>query len=241
MTMRYLALATDFDGTIAHDSRVEDTTLDALIRIRSSGRRVLLVTGRELTELLQIFPHCDVFDRVVAENGAMLYNPATKSSRVISPPPPPAFVDRLTREGVPISVGNSIVATVRPYEHVVLAAIRDLAIEWHVIFNNEAVMVLPAGITKATGLIPALAELDVPAERTIGIGDAENDFAFLRACGFGVAVANALPSLMAVSDLVTTGVRGEGVVELIGRILRDDLAGYTPRPENHQSVVVPTV
>src|ERR1043165_602167 len=105
MTMRYMALATDFDGTIAHDSRVDDTTLDALTRLRSSGRRVLLVTGRELTDLLQIFPHCDVFDRVVAENGAMLYNPATKSSRMIAPPPPPAFVDRLTKEGVPISVG----------------------------------------------------------------------------------------------------------------------------------------
>ena len=110
----------------------------------------MLVTGRELDELLGIFPEIGRFDRVVAENGALLYDPATKAARDLAPPPPPPLLDELRRRGVPFSVGRSIVATVEPHEHAVLAAIRDLGLEWHVIFNKGSVMALPSGVTKAT-------------------------------------------------------------------------------------------
>jgi hydroxymethylpyrimidine pyrophosphatase-like HAD family hydrolase len=129
----------------------------------------------------------------------------------------------LTEARVPISVGHSIVATVQPHEHTLLAAIRDLAIEWHVIFNKGSVMALPSGVTKATGLVPALTELEVAVTHTVGIGDAENDHAFLSICGFSAVVANALPALKANADLVTAGARGTGVVEVIDRMLAGTL------------------
>ncbi len=53
-------------------------------------------------------------------------------------------------------------------------------------------MVLPAGVNKASGLAAALARLQLSPLNVVGIGDAENDHAFLRACGCAVAVANAL-------------------------------------------------
>jgi hydroxymethylpyrimidine pyrophosphatase-like HAD family hydrolase len=233
--MRYLVLATDYDGTIAHDGLVDGATLAALGRVRNSGRRLVLVTGRQLDELLAAFPECDLFDRVVAENGALLYEPATKKSRVLAPPPPPRLVEELHKKGVPIAVGRSILATVTPHEHAVLAAIRDLGLEWHVIFNKGSVMALPSGVTKATGLAPALHELGVAAGQTVGVGDAENDHAFLRMCGISVAVANALPALKAAADVVTAGARGAGVTELIDTmLLANDMAGVTPRPDRHQ-------
>jgi hydroxymethylpyrimidine pyrophosphatase-like HAD family hydrolase len=129
---------------------------------------------------------------------------------------------------VPFSVGRSIVATVEPHEHAVLAAIRDLGLEWHVIFNKGAVMVLPSGVNKATGLAPALEELGVPAERTIGVGDAENDHAFLGMCGFSVAVGNALQSVKEAADWSIWAPRGLGVQELIAQVLADDLASRQP-------------
>ena len=46
--MHYLALASDYDGTLATDGRVDNATIAALERLRDSGRRLLLVTGREL-------------------------------------------------------------------------------------------------------------------------------------------------------------------------------------------------
>ena len=76
--MRFLALATDYDGTLATRGRVDAIVLPALDRLRASGRKLLLVTGRELHDLLNVFPEAALFDRVVAENGALLYRPSTK-------------------------------------------------------------------------------------------------------------------------------------------------------------------
>ncbi len=217
--MRYHALATDYDGTIAHDGIVDEPTVAALSRAREAGLRLVMVTGRELTDLFNTFAHTSLFDLVVAENGAVLYTPASRAIHTLAAPPPAAFVERLAADKVPISVGHSIVATVEPYEHQVLAAIRDLGIEWHVIFNKGAVMALPVEVTKATGLVAALAALGLDPEHTIGVGDAENDQAFLRLCGLSVAVANALPAVKDVANIVTRGARGAGVTELVERLL----------------------
>ena len=217
--MRYLALATDYDGTIAFDGHVDEPTVEALRRAKAAGLRLVMVTGRELSDLFNTFEHSGLFERIVAENGAVIYDPATQSVESISSAPPPAFVEMLERQLVPLSVGHTIVATVEPYQHQILAAIHDLGLEWHVIFNKGSVMALPSDVTKATGLAPALAALQVPLERTVGVGDAENDQAFLRMCGLAVAVDNALPAVKAIADVVTTEARGAGVRELIAGLL----------------------
>ncbi len=76
--MRFLALACDYDGTLAHHGRVEASTIAALERVRASGRKLLLVTGRQLDDLRSVFVEVDLFDAVVAENGALLYDPRTQ-------------------------------------------------------------------------------------------------------------------------------------------------------------------
>ena len=220
--MPFDALATDFDGTIAHDGHVDDTTLAALQSVRRAGLRLVMVTGRELSDLSNTFPHLAIFDRVVAENGALLFDPKTEATRVLAAPPPPAMVEWLTRRSVPLSVGHSIVATVERHESEVREAIRELGLAWHIIFNKGAVMALPADVNKATGLLRALEELGVTPGRTIGIGDAENDRDFLSACGLAVAVANALDSVKEIADVVTAGERGQGVAEFIDRLQRGD-------------------
>ena len=193
--MRYLALCCDYDGTIAHHGRVDEPTLAALKRLRESGRKLVLVTGRELDELQTVFPHLDLFARVVAENGALIYRPETREERLLDEAPPQTFVDKLIERGVgPISVGRVIVATWEPHEKTVLETIRDGGLDLQVIFNKGAVMVLPAGINKASGLRAALAELNLSPHNAVGVGDAENDHAFLNICECSVAVANALAS-----------------------------------------------
>src|SRR5512143_1543539 len=223
--MRLHALACDYDETLAEEGRVAPETVAALERLRASGRALVLVTGRELDDVARVGPRLDLFDAVVAENGAVLHLPSRSAPRELAEPPPPAFADRLAARGVtPLSVGRVIVSTHEPWQDTVLAAIRDLGLELQVIFNKGAVMVLPSGTNKGTGLDAALAELGLSRHDCVGVGDAENDHVFIGRCGVGVAVANALPTLRERADLVTAGVAGAGVREIVDALLRDDLA-----------------
>jgi hydroxymethylpyrimidine pyrophosphatase-like HAD family hydrolase len=228
--MRFAALATDYDGTLAKDGVVDSETVVALKRLRPSGRRLILVSGRQLEDLRDAFPRLDLFDRVVAENGAVLYDPAGRGERLLTAATDERFVDALRRRNVePLSVGRSVVATLRPHETIVLQTIRELGLDLDLAFNKEAVMVLPAGVGKASGLAAALGDLALSPRNTVGIGDAENDHAFLSVCGCRVAVADALPALKQRADLVTQAGDGAGVRELVERLLRDDLADLAPR------------
>jgi HAD superfamily hydrolase (TIGR01484 family) len=231
-------LASDYDGTLAHDGFVEDLTAEALIAFKRSGRRLLLVTGRELPDLVRVFPRIDLFDRVVAENGALLFDPATKKETPLGPEPSPELVESLRGKGVkPLSVGRSIVATWEPNENLVLDAIREHGLELQIVFNKGAVMVLPPGVNKASGLRAALEDLGLSPHNVVSVGDAENDHAFLQASGYAVAVANALPTIKNEADLVTKAARGAGVAELIEAVLRDDVNAFHSN-EVHNSVEV---
>jgi hydroxymethylpyrimidine pyrophosphatase-like HAD family hydrolase len=231
MTMRFRGLVADYDGTLAHHGSVDDSTLVALRRVRASGRRLLLVTGRELPSLFRTFAHTSLFDLVVAENGGLLYEPATGRERSLAEPPPETLVRALRAAGAdPISVGRVVVATVEPHHLVALEAIHQLGLGHKVVFNKGAVMLLPAGVDKASGLTEALRELGLDPQCVVGIGDAENDHALLRLCGFGVAVANGLPALKERAHYVTRGARGEGVAELIEHLVTSDLQGVGREP-----------
>lgn len=221
--MYALALATDYDETLADHGSVTQETLTAVRKFKESGRKLILVTGRELPDLERVFPEHEIFDKIVAENGALLYTPATKTSRPLAPTPSPKFIERLKRRGVvPLYIGHSIVATLVPNETIVLDEIRKLGLDLEIIFNKGSVMVLPSGVNKATGLSAALEELELSPHNVVGVGDAENDHAFLRMVGYGVAVANALPMVKQTADRSTRAPRGAGLAELIGNILCKD-------------------
>lgn len=222
--MKYGAIATDYDGTLATDSTVEASTLEALKRYRAAGGSLILVTGRRLPELMTVFPQVALFQAVVAENGAVLYWPERQETQPLSLPLPEAFVKELqSRQVSPIEQGQVIVATWEPHGKTVAATIQDLNLAANVIFNKRAVMVLPTGVDKASGLAQALAGLAISPEQVVAIGDAENDQALLQSCGLGVAVANALPSLKTIADRVTAAARGAGVEEVIDWLLSGSL------------------
>jgi hydroxymethylpyrimidine pyrophosphatase-like HAD family hydrolase len=229
--MNYHALAVDYDGTLATDGRVDEATIEALRRLRESGRRLILVTGRIVDQLVKVFPQIGLCNLVVADNGALLYDPETDERTPLDERPPQEFIDELARRGVPeLEIGDVIVATWEPHETTVLETIRDMALELQIIFNKGAVMILPTGVNKATGLHKALRQLNLSHHNTVGIGDAENDEAFLKYCDASAAVENALDVVKKRVDIVTSGARGAGVTELIDQLLEDDLRKLHRRP-----------
>jgi HAD superfamily hydrolase (TIGR01484 family) len=178
--------------------------------------RLFLVTGRILPELQQVCDHLELFDWVVVENGAMLYEPQTGWTQVLTAAPPPSFVAALQQAGVqPIITGQVIVATFQPHQHSIAQVIQRSGLPLEVIMNKDAVMVLPRGVDKAFGLQRLLERTGVAPQQLIGVGDAENDITFLQLCGCRVAVANALPQVQAMVHWTTSQPRGAGIVELL--------------------------
>ena len=236
--MRYLVLAVDYDGTAARKDKLCDAAAMAIERLRISGRRAVLVTGRRLEDLLRVCPRVDLFDLVVAENGAVVYDPLRREEVPLAAPIPARFAERLRERGVePVEVGRVLVATQDPQRTLMLEVIRELGLELQVIFNRTAAMALPAGINKASGLDFALRRLGLSRHEAVGIGDAENDHSFLAYCECGVAVANAVDALKQVADFVTRGSDGVGVAELTDEIIANDLVRMQGRIERHLVLV----
>lgn len=232
--MRYLALAADYDGTVAREDRLTDAARYAIARLPASGRRTLLVTGRRLADLHRVCSELRLFDLVVAENGAVLYDPRRHEETLLAPPVPSRFIQRLREEGVePLEIGQVLISAHDRHRAVIHDVIRELGLELQVIYNRLSVMVLPPGVNKATGLAAALRKLSLSQHEAVGIGDAENDYSFIRYCECGAAVANAVDSLKAAADLVTHGVNGHGVAELVDELIANDLKRLEGRIERH--------
>jgi hydroxymethylpyrimidine pyrophosphatase-like HAD family hydrolase len=232
--MRYLVLVADYDGTIATDGKADEAALTAIERLRRSGRRAVLLTGRRVDDLVQVCSRIELFDHVVAENGAVLYEPRTREQTLLGRPPPARFVQRLRElTANSIEVGKVIVSTRRPHDAAVLQAIREMGLELQIVFNKEAVMVLPAGVNKASGMNHALRKLGFSPHETVGIGDAENDHSFLERCECAVAVANAVPSVRQSVAFTTKRENGQGVLELVDEVIENDLSRLHGRlPQN---------
>jgi hydroxymethylpyrimidine pyrophosphatase-like HAD family hydrolase len=227
-------LACDYDGTIATAGQVSPRMVEALRRVRESGRRTMLVTGRMLEDLRSVFRDLDtLFDAVVAENGALLYFPGRRETKRLGAPPEPALLESLDRRGVPFEVGVSIIASDTAYAEAAVAAVREAGVERTLVFNRSSLMLLPGGVTKATGLIAALTALDLSPHNTVGIGDAENDHAFLAVCECAVAVADAVPALRERADVVTRAAGPAGVIEFIEAHVLNDLAELAPALKRH--------
>ena len=215
------AVAVDYDGTLTDGQRPDESVLGAVRAIRSTGRKCVLVTGRILAELRVDFPDVDRhFDAIVGENGAVLWRPGTRD-RAIAPPMERSLLAALQGRGVPARPGLVLLATETAYDDIVNEEIARLGLEGQIIRNRGALMVLPTGTTKGSGVTEVLEELGLSPHSAVGIGDAENDHSLLDACELGVAVENAVPSLKARADLVLTTTDGAGVAEfLLGPFLR---------------------
>ena len=196
--MRHVrAIATDYDETLAEIGFVPARHLRAMERFRASGRKLILNTGRGLEDLLIVFPEIDRFDALVLENGTILFDPITRQERLLADPLPQSFLSDLHHRGVsPIPKRRIIVDTWAIHEEEIRAAIQHSNLNLHLIFNQNTVMVLPAGVDKGSGLRAVLADTGITLQNVAGIGDGDNDLGLLEACGIKVAVPNAVPALL---------------------------------------------
>lgn len=228
MRQVFRAIAIDYDGTLTSGGRPTLDALSALREVRAAGVRLLLVTGRAFAELRREFPEVgEHFDLIIAENGAATWSESA-GLRALAPPVSRELEAALLARGVPLQRGDVLLATDAPYDRIALEEIARLGLDCQLVRNRGALMILPAGISKGTGLSEALGELGISHHSAIGIGDAENDHALLEACEIGVAVANAIPALKRHADVVLSEPNGVGVSQFLRGSLHGDLQGLVP-------------
>jgi phosphoglycolate phosphatase (TIGR01487 family) len=208
------AVAVDLDGTLTEDETLSRPALSAVDAVRESGVAVVLVTGRTPSELEQTYPGVlERFDAVVAENGAVLI--VEDDVRQLAAPVEQSLAAELSAREVPFRRGQVLLAGDAVHAPAVVDAVGALGLDCQIVRNRGALMVLPAGVSKGTGLRAALADIGISPHNALAIGDAENDLALLQAAEVGAAVANAVPSLRAHADLVLDEPDGQGVAALL--------------------------
>lgn len=220
MTSAFRALALDYDGTLTTGGPPSPALLDALRAIREEGFAVILVTGRILEELRAVFPEVDAhFDLLVGENGAVLEGDR-RVHELVAPVAPE--LDSVLRErAVPFRRGRILLATRGKYDQILLEELRRGGLDCQLVRNRGELMVLPAGVSKGSGLRHGLAYLGISPHSALAVGDAENDITLLEACELGVAVGDAVASLKARADVVLSRPNGTGVLGLLqGPLLR---------------------
>lgn len=205
------ALCADYDRTLTDlDLRVVPRALDALRRARRHGKKVVIVSGRDMEFLAREVG--DAADALVAENGCFLLHPGGEARRL---GPETDIHAALACLSIPVERGRVLASVDVEHEPLLRATLEKARIDAHLVRNRDRVMVLPRGVDKALGVLAALASLGVDPQRAAAAGDGENDVALLSAVGYAITVANGVDELKAIADHVAPRAGGEGLADWI--------------------------
>ena len=115
-------------------------------------------------------------------------------------------------------------ATARADEASVREALAATGMSLELVYNRSALMVLPHGVTKGTGVRQVIHELGLSPHDVLALGDAENDTELFEACGFTGCPADAVSMLRDRADWVFPGENGRAIAAaIVGPILGDEL------------------
>ncbi len=210
----FKVVAVDFDGTLTSGGKLASEAVEAIDRARRNGLAIVLVTGRVGAEMLAEFPQiANHFDALVLENGAVIV--IDGQTHALAPPVDRDVDDALANRGVPYRRGEVLVAVDGEHAAAVVEVIAELGMDYQIIRNRAALMVLPAGITKGTGLEALLAKMNLSPHNTVAVGDAENDLSLLGVAEIGAAVADAVSSVRRFADVDLDEPDGAGVAALL--------------------------
>jgi hydroxymethylpyrimidine pyrophosphatase-like HAD family hydrolase/CheY-like chemotaxis protein len=227
-------LACDLDGTLAKDGIVAPETWDLLHQAKMSGLTLILATGRVIESFIDNGPFAEFFEAIVAEDGAVVFFPRRDIVKLPFGRLSSMVVQRLEELKIPLERGLSIVATRVPYDEVIHKVLQDINVGVTIEYNNGAVMLLPPGATKGTGLSYALQDLGYSPRNLVACGDAENDCSLLELAELGVAVPNAIPKIKALADVVLSQdskETGTGINVLLRQLLTRRGPVHRQRPE----------
>ena len=209
-------IISDFDKTFTDKTLALDEGLEEAIRsAKKKGIAFSIASGRSYEFMVEYAEKLDgLIDSFVAENGCIGHFDGTRYALGSCPDRRPIF-ESLDSQGVPYGIGEVLFAVDRRNEGELREALLGFDGAFHVIGNVNTLLVLPQGISKASGAAWLAGMHGVSAGETAAIGDEENDVHMRDACSLLGAVANAIPAMKTAADYVCKESYGKGVREFI--------------------------
>ncbi|MCS6291473.1 MAG: HAD-IIB family hydrolase [Nitrospira sp.] len=207
-------MAFDFDGTLAVNGDVPPEVESALARCRDSGHVLFLVTGRRY-ETVQLGYLGSLFAGIVWENGAVLSHAASGETYLPFGQLDSRLLKAIEEAGIPFERGLAIAATWTPHDQALWRILSAHGGSTSVEYNKGAVMVLPPGATKGSGLERLLALCGLSPRNLAAFGDAENDLSMMTLAEVSVAVGDAVPAVREIADILASAPGPQGVLEIL--------------------------
>jgi HAD superfamily hydrolase (TIGR01484 family) len=228
--------AFDYDGTLAEDGNVPLNVQIALEQMHAAGNHLFLVTGRH-SESVELGSLADLFTGIVWENGAVLYHTAADEDYLPFGQIDSRLIEKLVAAGVPLEYGRAIVSTWTTHQYTSWGVINRCGSDATITSNRDAIMILPAGATKGTGLERLLEMCGLSPRNLISFGDAENDLSLLQLGEVGVAVGDAVRSLKEIADVAAGKPGPYGVLDILEKHwLNPDRNGPPRHQERKRSI-----
>lgn len=247
--MKYKALFLDVDGTtVVHgfDSLPSPRVIHAIKQCKEVGVAVCLATSRTLRVTKKIIELLDLNGFCVLSSGTQIYDPQKKKIIVekLFPKHELKHVFDTAKKynaqlkvfdgktEVPfdgIHMPQKVVGVYFPaitldiYNRIYqeLEVITDIDLHrmhaWDERF--ECLDITGKDASKLHGIAEVAELLGIQTQEMIGVGDGYNDFPLLMACGFKIAMGNAVPELKAIADFVAPSVEDDGVATIIEKYI----------------------
>jgi hydroxymethylpyrimidine pyrophosphatase-like HAD family hydrolase len=217
---RLRIFATDFDGTLSNDGRLSKSVARDLQQLTLAGFDLVLVSGRSIERLEDEEVNLKLFARIVAEDGATIFEPASGHEKLLARCPPDALIDDLRALDIkPLKLGRCIISTERKHEKIVAKLLKSRHPKFGILLDKNSISILPLGVNKHTGLQEALRMLRASSSETAAAGDAENDMDLLKSSAFPIAVADAIPEVKQAAAMVTRLGAGKCLPEIKARLM----------------------
>ena len=208
-------LAIDLDRTLVHPGRRPPKTARiALHEARAIGLKVILVSGRTYGALAGFVKSLGEIDALVAENGAVIEAPRGRRPVVVGRQIARVVRQRL-RSAPELTPELGLVVASLPIAQRRLLVPLLRGLEVSLIENVDRVMILPKGVTKASGVRIALAALGLEPGGFAAIGDGENDVPMLREAAVSGAVSNATAEARRAAGYLCRSPSARGVAEFV--------------------------
>ncbi|MBI4143257.1 glycosyltransferase, partial [Candidatus Woesearchaeota archaeon] len=210
------AIITDFDRTITDMPGIIDESV--LKELESLNKPLILVTGRTIGYVKNLYRKFPIWDCIVAENGSCVYFPSSGLFWNFTSDKFEEAKRILRKSGFPASFGNAVISVSKMLESRLKKVLQSVINYIGFRTNVDEVMVLPRGVDKGISIKLVLSYMGIDPKKTIIIGDGENDIDLFVNPGFKVAVANADARLKLFADEVTEKPSTKGILEIIEKL-----------------------